>query len=91
MQRQISFQVVALPLESFDPLLTQSDEALQTIGARRLVVDEKPGYPCRVSLVDAEIGEEVLLVPFAHHDVPSPYRSSARSLCALTHNRQSSR
>ena len=46
------------------------------MGARRMVADKKPGYPCRVSLVDAEPGEEVLLVPFTHHDVVSPYRAS---------------
>lgn len=41
-----------------------------------MIVDEKPGYPCRVSLADAEVGETVLLVPFTHHDVSSPYRAS---------------
>ncbi|HJS58772.1 MAG TPA: DUF1203 domain-containing protein [Vicinamibacteria bacterium] len=41
-----------------------------------MVVDEKPGFPCRVSLVDAEVGETVLLVPFTHHDVSTPYRAS---------------
>jgi hypothetical protein len=41
-----------------------------------MVADEKPGFPCRVSLVDAEPGEEVILVPFTHHDVGSPYRAS---------------
>jgi hypothetical protein len=46
------------------------------MGARRVVVDEKPGFPCRVSLADAEVGETVLLLPFTHHDVPSPYRAS---------------
>ena len=39
-------------------------------------VDEKPGTPCRVSLEDAEVGETVILVPFAHHEVASPYRAS---------------
>jgi hypothetical protein len=29
-----------------------------------------------VSLADAEVGETVLLLPFVHHDVPSPYRAS---------------
>jgi hypothetical protein len=29
-----------------------------------------------VSLTDAEVGETVLLVPFTHHDVSSPYRAS---------------
>ena len=44
--------------------------------ARRLVVDETPGFPCRVSLADAEVGETVLALPFTHHDVSSPYRAS---------------
>ncbi len=57
-------------------MFSQSDKQLQAVGARRLVVDEKPGTPCRVSLSDAEVGETVLLVPFAHHDVSSPYSAS---------------
>lgn len=71
-----SFQFVALPSERFVPLFEQNDEELQGVGARRVLVDEKPGFPCRVSLVDAEVGETVLLVPFVHHDVLSPYRAS---------------
>lgn len=73
---RIPFQMNALPIERFGSLLKQSDEELRTIGARRMVVDKKPGYPCRVSLSDAEPGEDVLLVPFTHHDVASPYRAS---------------
>src|ERR1700752_2431042 len=73
---QIPFQITALPIEQFSSLLTQSDEELRRIGARRLVADKKPGFPCRVSLIDAEPGEPVLLVPFAHHDVLSPYRGT---------------
>lgn len=73
---RIPFQLIPLSIERFGSLLTQSDEELRTIGARRMVVDKKPGYPCRVSLVDAEPGEEILLVPFTHHDVVSPYRAS---------------
>ena len=72
----MDFQLVALPAEKFRPLFSLSDEALQNQGARRMVADENPGYPCRVSLVDAEVGERVLLLPFAHHDVDSPYRAS---------------
>ena len=72
----IPFQLIALPIERFGSLLTLSDRELRVHGARRLVADEKPGYPCRVSLVDAEPGEDVLLVPFTHHDVVSPYRAS---------------
>jgi hypothetical protein len=38
------------------------------------MVDARPGYPCRVSLVDAEVGEEVILASFEHHTVDSPFR-----------------
>lgn len=71
-----SFRFVALRAERFASLFGRTDEELQAIGARRVVVDEKPGYPCRVSLADAEVGEVVLAVPFTHHDVSSPYRAS---------------
>jgi len=71
-----AFQFVALPSEQFAPLWRKSDAELQAMGARRMIVDEKPGFPCRVSLADAEVGETVLLLPFVHHDVSSPYRAS---------------
>jgi hypothetical protein len=69
-----SFRFEALPFERFASLFEQSDAELQTRGIRRMLA--KPGYPCRVSLMDAEIGETVLLVPYTHHDVSSPYRAS---------------
>jgi len=71
-----SFQLVALPFDQFSSLFSKGDDELQTIGARRMVVDGKPGFPCRVSLADAEVGETVLLLPFTHHNVSSPYRAS---------------
>jgi hypothetical protein len=71
-----SFRLIALPFDRFATLFGQSAAELAAIGARRMVVDEKPGYPCRVSLADAEVGETVVLVPFTHHDVSSPYRAS---------------
>ncbi len=70
------FRLSALPIDMFRPLLSLSDGELRDRGARRLVVDKKPGFPCRVSLVDADLGERVLLVSITHHDVDSPYRAS---------------
>lgn len=70
------FRLVALARERFDPLRALDDAGLRERGIRRLRADGKPGFPCRVSLVDAEIGEEVWLLPFTHHDVATPYRSS---------------
>ena len=71
-----TFRIVGLPLENFAPLFSLNEEQLRQKNAQRLIVDAKPGFPCRVSLQDAEIGERVILLPFAHHDVDSPYRAS---------------
>ena len=71
-----NFRIVGLALVQFEPLFSLDDNELVEEGARRLIVDAKPGFPCRVSLQDAEIGERVILVPFVHHDVESPYRAS---------------
>jgi Protein of unknown function (DUF1203) len=72
---QTPFQITGLPIEKFSSLLRQSDEELRSAGARRMVADKNPGFPCRVSLVDAEPGEDVLLISFTHHDVLTPYRA----------------
>ena len=53
-----------------------SDAELESHGARRMNVDSHPGYPCRVSLMDAPAGERVILMAFRHHDVISPYQSA---------------
>jgi len=71
-----SFQLLALRANEFVSLFNRTDAELHAIGARRMIVDQKPGYPCRVSLVDAEIGETVILLPFTHHNVSTPYRAS---------------
>jgi hypothetical protein len=71
-----SFRIVGLPLTEFAPLFSLDNNALAKKQARRLVVDAKPGFPCRVSLEDAEIGEHVILLPFTHHAVESPYQAS---------------
>lgn len=70
------FRFIAVPRQRVEHLFSLSDVELAAQGARRLVVQECPGYPCRVSLQDAAIGEGVILTPFKHHDVESPYQSS---------------
>jgi hypothetical protein len=71
----MNFQIKALPLAPFAALFSMSNDELRRHGAVRRVVDSKPGFPCRVSLEDAEIGERMLLVNFEHQGADSPYRS----------------
>lgn len=70
------FVVEAIEYREFESLFGLNNLELAKIGAKRMVVDENPGYPCRVSLQDAEIGEEIILLTYKHHDVISPYRAS---------------
>jgi hypothetical protein len=71
----MSFQVSGLKFAQFAPLLGMSDTQLAARNARRVLADRHPGFPCRVSLVDAQPGEPVLLVNYQHLSVASPYRS----------------
>ncbi|MBD1582975.1 DUF1203 domain-containing protein [Pseudoalteromonas sp. S16_S37] len=41
-----------------------------------ITADANFGYPCRVSLREAKVGERVLLTHYWHHNVSSPYRAS---------------
>ena len=72
----MSFQVSALPAHELAALFSLDDDALRARGARRCVADRSPGFPCRVSLQDAEPGETVILTPFVHQPLDSPYRAS---------------
>lgn len=71
-----SFQLCGLTYDKFAPLFELPDDQLQERGILRRVATSRPGFPCRVSLVDAEVGEELLLLPYEHQPVNSPYRAS---------------
>jgi hypothetical protein len=71
-----SFQLVGLSPAPFEPLFRLSDEQLAARDVHRVIAQSKPGYPCRVSLVDAEVGEELLLLPYEHQPAHSPYKAS---------------
>ena len=60
----------------FQALFDLSDEELAARGAARRIADEPHAFPCRVSLEDAAVGEELLLLPFRHHDCRSPYQAA---------------
>lgn len=71
----MNFKIYALDHKEFTPYFNLSDIELEKIGVQKMIVDEYPGYPCRVSLEDAEIGEEVLLLSYNFHKTNSPYNA----------------
>lgn len=59
---------------AFAPLFALDDAALAGVNARRVLATG--GEPCRVSLADAEVGDELILVHHVSHAVATPYRSA---------------
>ena len=72
----MDFQISPLSPEPFSHLFGQDNEFLAAQGVQRMTVDVSPGYPCRVSLEDARVGESVLLLNYQHQSAATPYRSS---------------
>src|SRR5690348_11586725 len=71
----MGFRVSGLGREEFAPLFELSEAQLAAQGIVRRVADRRPGFPCRVSLQDAEPGETLLLLNYEHLPVTSPYRA----------------
>jgi len=76
MLRTMKYVLRGLEPALFEPLFHLDDETLAARGMRWMRVDAAIGFPCRISLEDAPVGERVLLLPFLHQDSRSPYRAS---------------
>ena len=72
----MTYRITGLDPAPYKPLFELSDDELADRGIVRMTVTEKPSFPCRVSLVDRDIGEEVLLLNHVSHDAANPYRAS---------------
>ena len=71
-----SFQLIGLSSAPFASLFNLSDSALSKLNMQRVLAETKPGYPCRVGLADADIGDELILLPFEHQPANSPYKAT---------------
>jgi hypothetical protein len=72
----MNFRITGLSAEPFQALFGLPDAELAMRGVRRLRVDAAPGYPDRISLSDAPVGDTVLLLNHLHQPVDGPYRAS---------------
>ena len=72
----MTYRITGLPMAPFAPLFDLDDEGLAAHGAIRVTADADRGYPCRVSLVDAREGDELILLNHVSHDVATPYRTA---------------
>jgi len=72
----MNFQIKALPETEFAHLFELTDAELAERQAHRQIVTAKPGTPCRVSMADAEVGETVILLNYAHQPEKGPYQAT---------------
>ena len=72
----MTYRIEGLRPEECSGLPGLADEQLARRGALRVIADSKPGFPCRISLEDAEPGETLILFNHVSHDVPTPFRSA---------------
>jgi len=71
----MAFRITGLPAAEFADWFALDDAGLAARGAVARTADSNPGFPCRISLTDAAVGERVLLLNYEHLPVASPFRS----------------
>jgi Protein of unknown function (DUF1203) len=72
----MSYRIEGLSPAPYEDLFGLSDEALAARGAIRMTADSTPGFPCRITLEDAEPGETLLLLNHVSQAAATPYRAS---------------
>ena len=71
----MTYRIQGIDAAPFIPLFGLPDEELAAKGAVRMRVIERPGFPCRIALDDAQPGQTVLLLNHVSQD-RGPYRAS---------------
>ena len=72
----MTYRISGLEPFDFTHLFGLGDAELAARGAVRMTADDKPGFPCRITLDDAEPGETLLLVNHCSHSGDNPYRAT---------------
>jgi hypothetical protein len=62
----MNYRISGLPIENFSDVLSANDEALRARGVTIQTANEANAFPCRITLEDAAIGEEMLLLNYDH-------------------------
>ena len=72
----MGFRISGLSPEPFRHLYGLSNEELEREGVRRYVADRTPGFPDRIEMRDADIGQRLLLINHLCQPANTPYRAT---------------
>ncbi|SCZ12389.1 DUF1203 domain-containing protein [Microvirga guangxiensis] len=72
----MDFRIVGLSPEPFRHLYGVSEQDLAIHGVIRYLADECPGYPDRVEMREARVGETLLLLNHVCQPAETPYRAT---------------
>ena len=72
----MTYRISGLDPADFAALRGADEATLAAQNAKRVVANNKLGFPCRVTLEDAEAGESLILLNHVSRDVASPFRSA---------------
>src|SRR5688572_15787150 len=71
----MTYRIKGLEPADFAALFALDDAELEAGGMTRMSVDN-PSFPCRITLRDCDLGDEVILLNHVSHDGNNPYRAS---------------
>ncbi len=72
----MDFLISGLSAKPFQHLFGLSEQELDEQNIIRYTVDTCPGFPDRIEMRDAEIGETLLLLNYQHQPASTPYQAS---------------
>jgi Protein of unknown function (DUF1203) len=72
----MTYRITGLSTDAFKHLFGLSDAALAAHNARRVIANASPGFPDRIELRDARVGEALILANFEHQPAATPFRAS---------------
>jgi hypothetical protein len=72
----MAFRISGLCAEPFKGLFGLPDQELASLGIKRYIVDQQPGFPDRIEMKDAQVGQSVLLLNHVCQPANTPYRAS---------------
>ncbi len=71
----MNFRITGLAPDPFRRFFGLPDAELAALGIKRYRVDSQPGFPDRIEMKDADIGQSVLLLNHVSQPAHSPYRA----------------